>query len=240
MTKNRSMYFIPKTYCNPQTKISNVVERNPAILLALENLEIISFSKESTFQQISITANINVNLLTLICNLHNGFFSQSDTTIEEIDIPVIINFLKNNHKYYMKEKYPEILGLIKQMKPSLTSGIYKVLNKYFEEYFSEVAEHIRYEENIAFPYFMELCSNITTTKEEYSGKEYIDHHSDIESKLESLESLLLYHVRSEGPQRRKLLISISELEYELKIHSFIEENILIPAAESIEKRGNNR
>ena len=86
------MYFIPKTYCNPQTKISNVVERNPAILLALENLDIKSFSKETTFQQISIDANINVNLLTLICNLHNGFFSQSDTTIEEIDIPVIIGY----------------------------------------------------------------------------------------------------------------------------------------------------
>jgi regulator of cell morphogenesis and NO signaling len=109
-----------------------------------------------------------------------------------------------------------------------------MIEKFFADYFREVSEHLDYEEGIAFPYFRSLLQSKTTSPEptgsKFSGTEYLEHHTDIESKLADLKNLLLRHIslKSDPVNRRKLLFSLIELEYVLNIHSLIEETILIP------------
>jgi len=71
----------------------------------------------------------------------------------------------------------------------------------------------------------------------YSVKEYQDHHNDIEEKLTDLKNLLIKYLPQKEDQqiRRKLLFSLFELEYDLNIHSRIEDNILVPLAELMER-----
>jgi hypothetical protein len=53
--------------------------------------------------------------------------------------------------------------------------------------------------------------------------------------------LLLKHIHIEGelPLRRKLMLSLLELEFELCTHALIEEKILLPLIEEEEKQGRN-
>jgi regulator of cell morphogenesis and NO signaling len=55
-----------------------------------------------------------------------------------------------------------------------------------------------------------------------------------------LKNLLLKYVNIEGDLdlRRKLLFALYELEFDLYLHSLIEENILIPSGVRIEKEQN--
>ncbi len=94
-------------------------------------------------------------------------------------------------------------------------------------------EHLDYEDNIAFPYFITLLKKTEQPGkcERYSSTDYGEHHTDIELKLKDLKQLLLKYVNIENDLdlRRKLFFALYELEFDLYIHSLIEETILIPA-----------
>lgn len=71
----------------------------------------------------------------------------------------------------------------------------------------------------------------------YSVTDYREHHSDIEEKLTDLKNLLIKYlpIRDDQQLRRRLLFNLFELEFDLAIHSEIEENMLIPLVEHMEK-----
>ena len=75
------------------------------------------------------------------------------------------------------------------------------------------------------------------TEINYSVTEYREHHNDIEEKLTDLNNLLIKYIPQQNDQqiRRQLLLSLFELEYDLNIHSRIEETILIPMVEKMEQ-----
>jgi regulator of cell morphogenesis and NO signaling len=119
-----------------------------------------------------------------------------------------------------------------------------MLEKFFTNYFEEVTEHLEYENNVVFPYVLNLDAQLTHknsnyTLNSYSVIEYREHHNDIEEKLTDLKNLLIKYLPVENDQqlRRKLLFCLFELEYDLNIHSQIEDTILIPLVEKMEKLG---
>lgn len=233
------MYLISKKYIVPETEVAEIIKNNPMLLLVLENFGITKFEKGITVAALCGKTGINVNFFTLVCNLHNGFYIENAGNITAAELPVIITYLKRSHQYYRSEKYPEILGFIRELRQSDNSNILQVIETYFNEYFEEVKEHIEYEERIAFPYFNALIENkIVRREDNYSSTDYKEHHTDIETRLNDLKDLFINHVHTKYKNqiRRKLLTSLSELEFELKIHSHIEDMILIPLTNKIEKK----
>jgi regulator of cell morphogenesis and NO signaling len=116
-----------------------------------------------------------------------------------------------------------------------------MVEKFFDQYFSEVTEHLQYEDQVVFDYVNNLFDcfekrQVASLNADYSVNDYQEHHGDIEEKLEDLKSLLLKHLplRDDQQIRRKLLFSLFELEYDLNIHTRIEELILIPLVEQME------
>lgn len=67
-----------------------------------------------------------------------------------------------------------------------------MVEKFFEDYMSEVREHLEYEEKAAFPYFLSLVDKTDDNRPSFSATVYLDHHSDIETKLSDLKQLLLF------------------------------------------------
>lgn len=236
------MYLVSKKYIVPETEVAEIIKNNPLLLLVLENFGITKFKKGITVSELCNNAGINVNFFTLVCNLHNGFYIENPGNISAGDLPVIIGYLQRSHEYYRSEKYPEISGYIRDLRNAENSNILQIIETYFNEYFEEVKEHIEYEEKSAFPYFFALMEKkIPPAAEDYSSTEYKEHHSDIETKLNDLKDLFIHHVhiKDKNRVRRKLLNSLSELEFELKVHSHIEDMILIPLTNKIEQELKN-
>lgn len=163
-------------------------------------------------------------------------------TYTKEDLLQVIDFLKNSHHYYRSDMYPQINSYIKMLQKNHPERELKLLEKFFNEYFTEVLEHLDYEDNVAFPYFINLLkkSSDDFSFEQYSSIEYSEHHSDIELKLHDLKNLLLKYVKIDNDLdlRRKLFFALYELEYDLFVHSLIEETILIPSGVNIEKKEN--
>jgi regulator of cell morphogenesis and NO signaling len=240
--KNLNMHTFNKIFVLPDMKASEIIINNPYLILMFEHFEIKLEVREKTIEQICSENNINHRLFLTIANLFNGYKPHPITEYISADIQVIIKYLGNSHKYYIKEIYPQIQQYIKEILKINTHPEILMLEKFFNNYFIEVAEHLEYENNTVFPYVLNLDTqltnnNINYTLNSYSVVEYREHHNDIEEKLTDLKNLLTKYLPIENDQhlRRKLLFSLFELEYDLNIHSQIEDTILIPLVEKMEK-----
>lgn len=239
------MYQTTKTYIKPDIKMADLIFENPYLLLLLEHFGLDLVMHDKTVKQLCSENGINEKVFITFANLYNGFSPSVSGLFDFEHIETIIVFLRNSHYYFKYDKYPEIQEHIKKLFEKNPTAEIRMIEKFFNDYFLEVSEHLDYEEGIAFPYFRSLLQSKTPYHNndneviKFSGTEYLEHHTDIESKLTDLKNLLLRHVslKSDPVNRRKLLFSLIELEYVLNIHSLIEETILIPLVIKLENKG---
>ncbi|MEN6323872.1 MAG: hypothetical protein ABFD09_10330 [Proteiniphilum sp.] len=219
--------------------MADLIDDNPSLLLMLQHFNIDFSVSDQTVSQLCDDYDISENLFISIVNLYNGLGAKAQHSYTRHDLMQVIDFLKQSHHYYRSDKYPQISSYIRQLQENHSAKELKLLEKFFNEYFMEVREHLDYEDNIAFPYFITLLkkTGVTGEQELYSSIEYGEHHTDIELKLKDLKQLLLKYVKIENDLdlRRRLFFALYELEFDLYIHSLIEETILIPAGVNIEK-----
>ena len=219
-------------------KVYDLIEENHTLLLMLQHFEIDFRVDDLTVSQLCKENNISERLFIAVANLYNGFKPKVNPLRSMDDVMLIIGFLRNSHKYYREDKYPQISNYIHQLQERHPGKELMLLEQFFNEYFDEVMEHLDYEDDVAFPYFVKLINEKESEQKElYSAKEYSEHHTDIELKLKDLKNLLLKHITTSFDLtiKRKLLFSLFELEHDLYIHSLIEETILIPYGYNMEK-----
>lgn len=236
------MYQTSRKFITANMKMADLIIEAPSILILMEHFGLNFIVHEKTVEQLCEENTISLKVFISIANLYNGFHLSGNENFSNEDLSDIILYLKNSHNYYEKEKYPEIQSLIHELYSQNDSPEIKLIDKFFNEYFEEVKEHLTYENVTAFPYFNSLLSNAGSVNKEkivsgFSVMEYSEHHTDIESKLNDLKELLLKHVPVQKDRilRRKIILSLFDLEYDLSIHSTIEETILMPLIGELEK-----
>ncbi len=232
------MYLTHKTYIKEQMKMADLLFENPYLMLMMQHFGINFVVQDKSVEQVCRENQINKDVFIAIANLYNGFQELDAAKFSVSDIHSVIIFLKNSHDYYKEEKYPEIKKLIKEIVRINNTHEIKLIAQFFDEYFNEVIDHLKYEDEVAFPHFMELTKmSGKDPRADYSAKTYRDHHTDIETKIMELKKLLLKHIplHEDKTLRRRLIISLFELEYDLTIHYTIEEDLLIPLMDQFEK-----
>lgn len=236
------MHQINRKYITRETKVADLLSENPSLLLMLELFELDFIVHEKNVSQLCSERNISAEVFLSFANLYNGFSPAGIENFSKEDISSIILYLRNTHNYYENEKYPEIHNHIDQLCVLNDTPEIKLIEKFFDEYFEEVKEHFAYENQVVFPYFNQLITGSvfdenSKKKSSFSVNEYREHHTDIESKLNDLKELLLKHipVKKDRILRRRIIIGLFELEFDLGIHSAIEDTILIPLISELEK-----
>ncbi len=241
-----NMYQTSNIYLSSDLKMADVVLNNPYLLLTLEHFEIDVPLHDKSLSTICKEHNLNPELFLTFANLYNGVRYTPSVPLSIYDTKAIVDYLKNSHKFYTEEIYPNILSTIKQMAEVNTFKEMALVQKFFIDYFNEVTEHLEYENKIVFPYVSGLYEQIVNSKEseikaKYSVLEYKDHHNDIEEKLNDLKNLLIKYLPQKNDHylRRRLILSLFEFEYDLNVHSQIEDLILIPLVTEMESHLNS-
>ena len=235
------MYQTENMYITSDLKMSEVIINNPYLSVILENFSIRLPVKDKSVGEVCSENDVKTDIFLLIANLYNGFNHKPFHSLTHEDIKTIVLYLKNTHQYYLKEVFPEILQVLRQLADRNKYQEMNMVDGFFAGYFEEVKEHLDYEDQVVFPYVYKLYDRIgindrQTIDSQYSVKEYQDHHNDIEEKLNDLKNILIKYLpqKDDQPHRRKLLIRLSEIEYDISVHAKIEELILIPLVESME------
>lgn len=230
------MFHTHKTHVKPHMKMYDLIDENNTLLLLLEHLNINFLVEDKTVEQICKENDVDLEFFLAVSGLYNGFFPSNEEISAIKDVSIVIIYLKNSHRFYLKDKYPKLREIIKQLQTKNNEKNIKFLDDFFNDYFNEVLEHLKYEDEVAFPYFAALANNTGQAQtKKFSIKEYQEHHTDIESKLSDLKNLVLKHIPLENLSlQRKFLNNLFELEFDLNIHSEVEEMILLPLIEKFE------
>ncbi len=155
--------------------------------------------------------------------------------LRQIPIDGIILYLQRSHKDYLEVRMPQIIDNIFDLATICRLKNGSILNSFCEKYRQEVISHFKYEEEVAFPYIIQLLNG--TKAGGYKIKEYEANHSDIDAALSDLKNIIIKYLPQDCTVEkcRDILLNLFMFEYDLSKHSLLEDKILISLVEHVEK-----
>lgn len=221
---------------NPSMKMANIISANYALLTVLPRFGISLGFGESSVNDICKKESIDTNLFIMVCNIYTFPNFTPDINSIKLNVDSLIAYLKKSHDYYLEEKILTIEKQLLSISKNCQIEHKDILLRFFEEYKNEVINHFLYEETEVFPYIRNLTQGKATNL--YHIDRFEQNHSNIEDKLSDLKNILIKYLKTTNTtphQHSELLLNLFQFEEELSKHQLIEEHILIPVVERIEK-----
>jgi len=219
------------TMITESMKMSDIIGKNILLISVLNRFGIKPGVGEKTLKTISSQNGIELKSFLAILNTYNSkeYFPEND----DVDINVLVNFLKRTHVYYLNYTLPRIENLLRQLSAECPENKpLAMIEQYYFDYKKQLTIHIDYEETELFPLIVEIVkkqSKISENADYYSDK--IQHeHVNVEDKLSDLKTILIKFLPAEVNENsaNELLFEISRFEQELLDHARFEDKILIP------------
>lgn len=227
-----------RTIYNKRIKVSDLLSGDSALLSILQRLDIKLGFGEATVEEICTRYGISTELFLMICNIYSFHdYIPHIETLESNDINSITAYLRASHRYYMNVCFPTIHEGIHALVKNLDDISRKLIDKFYDDYDSEIMNHFKYEEEIVFPYIESLSNGSNTNGDRYSIGQFRQNHSNISEKLNDLKNIIIKYLDEHysSPLRFELLSAIYNVESDLQKHSLIENKLLIPLVEKLEK-----
>lgn len=226
-----------ETIYNKRMKVADLLASDGNLLSILQRLDIRLGFGEATVADLCTRYGISAELFLIICNIYSfrEYQPQVDS-LGENDIKSITTYLRASHRYYTSICFPTIHNSIHLLVKELDEVSRKLIDKFYDDYDNEVSNHFRYEEDVVFPYIESLFAKGDMNK--YSISQFEHNHSNIGEKLNDLKNIITKYLGEEysNPLRFELLNDIYSVENDLRKHSLIENKLLIPLVEKLEKQ----
>ena len=224
-------------------KLADAIEVNERLLLVIERFGISLGFGDKTILEVCRQYELDPDLVLLVLNVFVNHSCGTEGLVKAHFIPGLIDYLKSGHRYFLGEKLPYIKELIGRFIEHTDNPHTSLLQDFFTEYSNEVHEHMALEDRTVFPYMLALYAfyqnePVEASLLQYKTDEFLDHHTDIEEKLEDLKHLLIKHFPPTEDRffRNQILLELFNLEYDLYDHARLEDRILSPLVMEIEKK----
>ena len=144
-------------------------------------------------------------------------------------------YLHNSHDFYVGIALDTLEKFIKKMAGTLDEKHSRIIMKFYSGYKDEILKHFEYEESVVFPYIQMLDEG--KLPDNYSIDLYEESHSDVDEKLNDLKSIVMKYMPETCDDNliQNVLTCLYTLENDLSKHTYIEDELLVPMAESREK-----
>jgi regulator of cell morphogenesis and NO signaling len=232
------------------TRMADIIHSNILLLPVLNRFNIQLGFGDRTVSEICTERNINTDFFLVIVNsFHNhDYFALEQLT--SFPVTILIEYIRKSHEDYLEYKVPQIEKLIHTLSLQATPEQKKQLmlvEKFFDDYKSELAEHIREEENFVYPYVLsidEVFRNHQVTTEyidlirKNSISHYAEKHDNVEDKLYDLKNILIKYLSpiDDYALSNSLLTELFQLERDLNDHARMEDKVLFPKVKLIEDK----
>lgn len=228
--------------------MADVIHLNYFTLSVLSRFGIDLGFGDKSVQEVCKEKNVDLEFFLEIINafVDKDYFPKKH--LQTFSVKLITDYLQKTHYYYHQVKVPEIETLMKEMINSCFTQKDNLilLEKFFNDYKQELINHTLREEEVVFPYAIEIekafnnelsSSEVTKLLETYSMDVFKNEHDNIEEKLYDLKNILIKYL----PQPKnvklcnKLIHELFILEQDLNDHSRIEDKVLVPKIREMEK-----
>lgn len=225
--------------------IEQVTNENRLLEPVIERL---GFSKgywNKSIEDACLEQELNLDFVVQILNAFDETGNFPKEELMKFPIPMLLDYLKKTHKYYLSKKLPEIELSIAGLREHFeeTHPLQVVLGELFLNYKNSLISHIEMEEEKLFPYIEYLveksndASPINEMFQSYSIAALLQGHEDVEEQLVSIKKIITNFTESTGEVMPFLIFlnQITNLEKDLNKHAMVEDEILLPKAINLEK-----
>lgn len=213
----------------------------------LERFQLIQSKREASHPHIALRP--DSKLLDLVFELLQGQIEFDPTLFSELPLNKLTIYLSYTHAYYTNKIFFELEQTLHLLVHSISSNYYlEAINllQHYQEFKNELTEHILEEDQELIPYILWLSTEASDMLPSYglllnrsksvSLRSFLlDHRHDdhkhhlfytwVEKHYSTFDSNSLYRIF--GHQLQKFAL-------DLKIHSLIEESVVLPRAISLE------
>jgi len=229
-------------------KLADVLHHDHNLIPVISRFGIKLGFGENTIEEICATQQLDTDFLLTILNTFHDPRYFADRHLKSFPVGLLISYLKETHKNYLNERLPYIALLINRLTETSSNhkSAYQLLMNFFVEYKKELTKHIEREEKVVYPYVLQLEAAIVsgTTSDEllqqvntYSITDYEEEHENVEEKLFDLKNIILKYLPPTTDQNLcfTILHELFILEKDLNEHARIEDTILVPKVEEMER-----
>jgi len=232
-----------------EMKMSSIIHKNYLLLPILQRFGIeLGFGDKTVFE-VCENKGIEVDFFLDIINSYIDLDYFPKKHLAGFSSKQIIDYLQRTHEYYLEVKVPLIEGMLRNLVETSRAEKkkLKLIEDFFSEYKEELLAHIKREDEVVYPYILELekCiaegnkkGKLQELVKKYSIHNFADEHDNMEEKLYDLKNILIKYLPPRDDQNllQEIITELFQLENDLADHSRMEDNVLIPKIADIEKR----
>ncbi len=217
-------------YYTSKDLMYDLVSDHYAVLQVMSRFGIALGFGDKTIEEVCAENKVDATTFLAVVNLM--FDAAAVTPIEEISVRTLTDYLRNAHRYFLDFRLPSIRRKLIEAVNCSQHDIAFAIMRYYDEYFSEVNNHMAYEEQTVFPYVEALLGGRATG--DYSIEIFRRQHNRIEEPLSELKQILIKYYPSGGSNElNDVLFDIFTCEKELSSHNTVEDRLFIPAVERL-------
>ncbi|MBQ9184508.1 MAG: hemerythrin domain-containing protein [Bacteroidales bacterium] len=217
-------------------KMAELMEGNSLLLGVLQRLGLGFGFGEETVEEVCEKAGVSADTFLLICNVYTiDGYMPSHEVLRKVSIKDIVKYLHQSHDYYTGEVLTELEEAIGKMIEPCDAAHKKIIRGFFAAYKEELAKHFQYEETVVFPYVATLLQR--GGDKNFSIEQFEENHSNIDEKLGDLINIVMKYMPAECNNLTisNVLLKLFLLRTDLEKHTSIEDNILVPAVNKLER-----
>lgn len=212
-------------------RVRDILEDNGRLLLVLNRFKVPFGFGNSTIADVCGDVDVDVSTFLAVANLigrkpYEGY---------KVKLPSLVAYLKEAHSYILDFTLPRIRETLVNgvVQPQL-NNVAMLIVRFFDEYMEEVRSHMEHEDSVVFPYVEKLQRG--GYDPDFCIKDFSSKHDSMVEKLNELKDIFLQHYSL--PNTRALnsaLFNIIACGDDLMSHCEIENRLLVPAVEQLER-----
>jgi len=233
---------------NKEMKMADAIHYNYLLLPVINRLGVQLGFGDLTIEAVCSQEGIDLDFFLVIVNAFLDQDVEKISKIQEVSADKVVAYLKATHQYYLEQMIPSVESRINALVQhyDIDQKQFLLVRNFFEEYKNELYVHVKLEERQVYPYVVDvynayhsgvLSDELRERMKENPILAYAEEHSDIESKLFDLKNILIKYLPKPrfSYLRNQVLNAVFKLENDLNDHSRIENMVLVPMIDKMEK-----
>lgn len=211
------------------------MEVNHLLLLVFSRLGVEKSFGDNTVAELCAQYGLDVDTVLLLCRVYSDpDYVPSVEDLRSCDISDVLKYMQQSHRYYLKDGIKHLNASLELLLEPCTHSQQQVIWNFFSDYTAELKKHFEAEDEKLIPYVRELMMGRSASG--YTIEEFEKTHSNIDEKLSDFKSIVMTSLPQECDNIRRisLLNELFHLQQDLRSHTYIEDNVLVPMVKLLE------
>ncbi len=220
--------------------MSDVISDDYRMLQIISRFGITLGFGDKTVAETCKAAGVDTPTFLTVVNFHKDTnHAHMPEMVESISLPSLLAYLKNSHTYFTDYRLPAIRRkLIEAINYSTHSQIAMLIIKFYDEYATEVSNHMQYENTRIHPFVETLLQGLLP-KERFTDiiTNNDGSHSGIEKSLTELKNIIIkyYPNDTNAALLNEVLMDIYMVEEDLLNHCHLEDTLFVESVRALER-----